>query len=71
MGNSNSSEGSGGVPVGYFGVRITGDAMKDVLAGEEKHITENMNRKIQKAVENQKTCLASLGFLHDLILFSL
>ena len=50
MGNSNSSEGEGGAPVGYFGVRVTGDAMKDVLAGEEKHITESMNRKILKAV---------------------
>ena len=54
MGNSNSSEdnsgGSGSAPIGYFGVRVTGDAMKGVLAGEQKHMTENINRKIQKAV---------------------
>lgn len=55
MGNSNSSESSGGAPIGYFGVRVTGDAMKDVLAGEQKHITENMNRKIQKAVGSHMT----------------
>ena len=55
MGNSNSSEnnhseGNGNVPIGYFGVRVTGDAMKDVLANEHQNMTENMNQKIQKAV---------------------
>ena len=38
------------VPPGYFGVRVTGDAMREVMAGEQKALEDRFNRAVNDAV---------------------
>ena len=38
------------VPPGDFGVRVTGDAMRDVLSGEQKALEDRFNQAVQDAV---------------------
>jgi hypothetical protein len=53
MGNSQAGGGQQNptVPDGYFGVRVTGEAMRDVLAGEQKAHEEQLNWSVKKAYE--------------------
>lgn len=41
------------VPSGYFGVRVTGDAMRDVLAGEQKVLQERFDKAVKDAVSDK------------------